>query len=186
MVCRRDKRCPRCTETLPAEQFPPNVARPDGLGSYCRRCQRLHSVESYDRHAPRIRPIHVEANTRRRQENRARVLEYLSWHPCVDCGERDPVVLEFDHRDGEEKEAEIARLVHDGAAWYRVQREIDKCDVRCANDHRRRHYRERLAHSDDDDQRSQARRDPTDCLTESTRAADDTGRSAPGNLEIPA
>jgi hypothetical protein len=73
-------------------------------------------------------------------------------HPCVDCGESDPLVLEFDHR--EDKRAQIVDLMRNHAQWSDVLKEIEKCDVRCANCHRRRtakvrgHYRElaMLAH----------------------------------------
>jgi hypothetical protein len=62
------------------------------------------------------------------------VLEYLLTHPCVDCGETDPVVLEFDHlRD---KLGNISAMY--GHAWRSILAEIAKCDVVCANCHRRR------------------------------------------------
>lgn len=76
---------------------------------------------------------------RRRREARAFVADYLSNHSCVDCGEADHLVLEFDHRDPSTKVAAIAQLVGRGC-WsvQRLQTEIDKCDVRCTNCHRRR------------------------------------------------
>lgn len=64
------------------------------------------------------------------------VLNYLLIHPCIDCRESDPRVLDFDHRG--DKKAEIAQLVKSGRLSV-IQTEILKCDVRCANCHRKRH-----------------------------------------------
>jgi hypothetical protein len=62
--------------------------------------------------------------------------EYLLEHPCVDCGESDILVLKFDHlRD---KKKDVTRLVHDSVSWATVMKEIDKCEVVCANCHIRR------------------------------------------------
>lgn len=67
--------------------------------------------------------------------------------PCVDCGESyPPCVMEFDHSDGESKVARIAdwpRCVGcSPAAIVRLEAEIAKCDVVCANCHRLRHAEE--------------------------------------------
>lgn len=62
--------------------------------------------------------------------------DYLSQHPCVECGESNPVVLEFNHRDREQKLFAIAN----GICRYAmdvVRAEVAKCDVMCANCHRR-------------------------------------------------
>ena len=66
------------------------------------------------------------------------VLSYLTQHPCIDCGESDPLVLEFDHRDPATKRAEVGTLVRRGASLQRIVEEIVLCDIRCANCHRRR------------------------------------------------
>ena len=67
---------------------------------------------------------------------------YFVVHPCVDCGERDPVVLEFDHlRD---KRLAISSQLH-GRNWQTILDEIEKCEVLCANCHRRRTARRRGA-----------------------------------------
>ena len=63
---------------------------------------------------------------------------YLHEHPCVDCGETDIAVLEFDHRSQATKELRVSALVCQGYKWETIKTEIDKCDVRCANCHRRR------------------------------------------------
>lgn len=52
------------------------------------------------------------------------------------CGEGDIVVLEFDHlRD---KRRSVSTLVGGGWAWSRILEEIERCEVVCANCHRRR------------------------------------------------
>lgn len=77
-------------------------------------------------------------NERNRRERIYRkVAEYLSIHPCVDCGEDDVLVLEFDHVRGK-KLGEIVNMIHRGSSWEDILAEIEKCDVRCANDHRRK------------------------------------------------
>jgi len=76
------------------------------------------------------------------KRNRAYVLNYLLQSPCVDCGEQDPVVLEFDHISGE-KVNEISLLTWSGCPLSVLRREMLKCEVRCANCHRRKTARER-------------------------------------------
>jgi hypothetical protein len=77
-------------------------------------------------------------------------MRYLIAHPCMNCGEPDPIVLEFHHVAGLKRDA-VACLVHDGFEWPTIAAEIAKCVVLCANCHRRqtatsrRHYRARRA-----------------------------------------
>lgn len=87
-----------------------------------------------DEHLERV----AERKRRVRTENRKAVLTYLLAHPCVDCGERDPDVLDFDHVRGE-KRSEVTDLAfHNSLNWAAVEVEIAKCEVRCANCHRRK------------------------------------------------
>ena len=64
------------------------------------------------------------------------VLAYLREHPCVDCSEADPVVLDFDHVRGVKK-MNVKRMLAGTYSLKRVFDEIAKCEVRCANCHRR-------------------------------------------------
>jgi len=75
-----------------------------------------------------------------RQERTVYLIEYFAKHPCVDCGERDPVVLEFDHLDPDTKAFNIgASLSY--RRWQSILDEIEKCEVVCRNCHRRRESR---------------------------------------------
>jgi len=76
---------------------------------------------------------------RHRYRNFERLMEYLREHPCADCAETDPVVLDFDHLPGSEKRFDVGRAVSGSTrSWASILREIEKCDVVCANCHRRR------------------------------------------------
>ena len=54
----------------------------------------------------------------------------------MDCGESDPVVLEFDHVT-DDKRNSVANYVRSGRSWNLIFNEVQKCEVRCANCHRR-------------------------------------------------
>jgi 5-methylcytosine-specific restriction endonuclease McrA len=55
---------------------------------------------------------------------------------CVDCGELDPIVLEFDHVDPTTKYKDVSKLL--GKSLHKLEDEITKCQVVCANCHKRR------------------------------------------------
>jgi hypothetical protein len=65
------------------------------------------------------------------------LLEYWSIHCCVDCGESDIIVLEFDHRNPKEKSGEVGKLAALGK-FDTMLTEISKCDVVCSNCHAKR------------------------------------------------
>jgi len=70
--------------------------------------------------------------------NRERLRELLRNSECLDCGTRDVVVLEFDHREPQDKRHDISNLVMRAYSWSSISKEIAKCDVVCANCHRTR------------------------------------------------
>ena len=78
----------------------------------------------------------------RQRRNAILVLEYLEAHPCVDCGEPDPIVLDFDHVRGG-KTSSVSSMIDRACAMDVIKTEIAKCDVRCANCHRRRTAKDR-------------------------------------------
>jgi len=67
--------------------------------------------------------------------NHKLVLQFLLDGQCVDCGEGDPLVLQFDHV--QDKLDHVSWLVGSGCSPARLQRELSKCEIRCANCHRR-------------------------------------------------
>lgn len=77
-----------------------------------------------------------ERQINKREEARSYVFNYLRSHSCVDCGEADSMVLTFDHIYGKKK-MDISQMVNQGYSLEAIQKEIDKCVVRCANCHMR-------------------------------------------------
>src|SRR5437762_3502613 len=130
--------CPRCGRTLEVSEFNWKNRAKGWLQSQCKLCSRAYIRDHYSRNTPYYI---AKAKVRNRDERRRlieKVLAYLSTHPCVGCGETDSVVLDFDHNCPDEKSAEIGVMLRKRLSWRRIQGEIAKCSVRCANCHRRR------------------------------------------------
>lgn len=64
--------------------------------------------------------------------------------PCIDCKLKfPPWILAFDHRNAEEKTANISDLVKLGRKRSIIDAEIAKCDIVCHNCHADRTYNRR-------------------------------------------
>lgn len=83
-----------------------------------------------------------EAKKKRLSKNKKWFAEYKSKLKCKNCPENHPSCIDFHHREGEEKEKNISKLVHGGYSIKRILEEINKCDVLCANCHRKEHWDE--------------------------------------------
>lgn len=124
------KSCTKCKRS--DVEFHKNKSKPDGLQSICKLCKK----EVGKKYFQDSKKHHHELNILRKQETRQWIVEYFLLHLCIDCGEKDPVVLEFDHRS--DKTMEISDMLSLGYSIPKIELEIAKCDVRCANCHRRK------------------------------------------------
>ena len=135
-----EKRCSSCGEVKPRSEFHRQRGKPDGLQTKCRQCNIAQAMAAHAANPERARARIKKRADRLKNENRRGVLDYLLDHPCVDCGETDPVVLEFDHlRDKRMNVSNMCRSF----SWSVILEEIAKCEVRCANCHTRKTARER-------------------------------------------
>jgi hypothetical protein len=91
------RKCSRCGEVKPVDDFAWRRKEKGQRDSFCRPCRSAYGKEHYE--ANRQRYIEQAAVLKRvRMLERTRYLiDFFATHPCLDCGETDPVVLEFDH-----------------------------------------------------------------------------------------
>lgn len=129
------KRCVRCRKLKPLDAFAWKQKSQAKRVAHCRTCQAAYHRKHYE--ANRERYIRkAAAITRQKLERRWDLLVgYLSDKQCVDCGEKDLLVLEFDHLG--DKLFNVSFGIRN-RSWSAVLEEIQKCEVVCANCHRRR------------------------------------------------
>lgn len=129
------KTCYKCKLTKNISSFHKNKRQKDGFANYCKDCAKIRNAEYY-KATPERNPQRRVAMEQRRQQAREFVWDFLKKNPCVDCGESDIVVLEFDHVTGT-KVAAISLMVGKAQGIDTIKAEMLKCEVRCANCHRR-------------------------------------------------
>lgn len=131
------KVCTKCKIEKDKSSFSARKIAKDGLASWCRDCFKKNWKKRYYKNHEHYRKRHNKSRKKIREKNARKVFEYLKKNPCLICGESDPIVLEFDHREDTEKIESISNLILN-SNWKKIKNEINKCDVLCANCHRRR------------------------------------------------
>ena len=127
------KICSSCQNEKPLNQF---SKKRQGLQSQCKDCHRIYRRQHYLDNRQKYIDKAKRINSTYRKTVQQFIIDYLLQHCCVDCGEADIVVLEFDHLA--DKSFNISSAIVKGKTIERIKEEIDKCEVRCANCHRRK------------------------------------------------
>lgn len=129
--------CARCHAEKLIDAFPIKNKSRGTRRAYCLPCCREYGKEHYTKNKPYYLAKAGRARERCRDANHAVVDEFRRTHPCVDCGETDPVVLDFDHVDPTLKTGNVGGMQRT-TGEERLRSEMDLCVVRCANCHRRK------------------------------------------------
>lgn len=117
------KICSKCGLEKPLTEFHKNGFNSQGkqkYRGYCKTCANACETERYHKKKEFI-------NSQKQS--------------CAKCGETRVYMLDYHHRDPQEKDFTIGRLKK--GAREVLQAEIDKCVVLCANCHREFHYLEK-------------------------------------------
>ena len=136
------KICTKCQVAKNEREFFVKNKETGRLHTQCKACYKAHRATYYANH---YRTYHADylarAKQRReqlREEFRNNMLAYMTDKSCVVCGESDIRVLEFDHLDPAKKSFTVSQAVKLDRKWTEVLQEIAKCQVLCANCHKRK------------------------------------------------
>ena len=126
--------CSNCETPLTEEN------KAAGHSKQCKPCVAARQ-RAYYKANPEIYNKHKGYVAKNDEKWKSRVTTYIlnvlkESNGCVDCGEDNLLVLEFDHREPNIKEYGISKLRTKKIPWDLFVAEIDKCEVVCANCHR--------------------------------------------------
>lgn len=139
------KTCGRCKQIKDFSLFRKSN-RSAGYQHWCTECFR-----EYDRKRYQTIDKTRKLNNKKKIINRQRELIKLAKQSgCIDCGNKDFRVLDFDHVYGIKK-YNISSMIFNGLSDQTVLNEIAKCQIRCANCHRIATYERRLNNGNEED-----------------------------------
>jgi len=101
--------------------------------------QRRKNKEYQKKHYQKNKQYYMDKAAEKKIEMKVWFDEIKSSLKCSNCPENDPVCLDFHHRNPNEKEIGLSRVIANGWGKNRILKEIEKCDVLCSNCHRKEH-----------------------------------------------
>jgi len=127
------KTCTKCQSSKEDDEFNWRSKKKGTRQSICKICQSLNGKKHYKNNSDCYKQRAKEYRIKLKE----RFSEWLSDKSCIDCGEKDPIVLDCDHvRD--QKKFNISEMLNDARPWELILEELAKCEIRCANCHRRK------------------------------------------------
>ena len=130
-----NKRCVKCGEVKDEECFNWKRKADNLRFCYCKDCRKIVRAEWYQKH----KESHKQTVTKRMKKLRKWFQDYKKTLKCNRCPESFHACLDFHHEEPNEKEICLSIAVQYGWRKERIIQEIEKCEVVCANCHRKIH-----------------------------------------------
>ena len=127
------KKCCICKKEKELSEFHKKKESSDGHVNICKKCRLTYHSEWYNKNKKKV----YELNKEKKEKIQMYIWNHLSSHPCVDLGGPRIIKKENEHVTGK-KDFSIAEDPHRRLGLVKLQAEIDKCVIRCANCHRRK------------------------------------------------
>jgi len=128
--------CSTCRKDLNTDHFSYKNKKKGILKKICKDChsdyRRQHYLNNKEKYIEKAR----KWNRKQGKIIKEYLYKILSQSECIDCGENDILVLEFDHI--ENKKNSISKMYKNRYSLTAIDEELEKCVVRCANCHRRK------------------------------------------------
>lgn len=135
------KICTKCKRSLPLSEFNWKIKNVK-YSVHCRICSREYVRQHYLKNRNYYLTKAKKRNAKIFKQAKIIIANYFLSHSCVDCGEKDLLVLEFDHVDRNKKDGDVSQIIKNTSSLKLLLKEIKKCEVRCANCHRRKTAKE--------------------------------------------
>lgn len=137
------KKCKKCGDVKVITEFY-RKSNIDNYQSQCIECHNLYMRNHYINN----RSYYLKKSKKRNEIqvalNKTFIYEIKS-KPCMDCGKSySPWVMDFDHRDPTNKLNDVATLTR-YSNLLDLKKEVEKCDLVCANCHRERTHKGHVA-----------------------------------------
>lgn len=130
----KTKHCKKCNKNKLVTNF---RKKGNSLQAYCIACNKAYQKEHYQKHKANYKADALERKWKIRYNALMYVMEYAQ-DGCSVCGETDFITLEFDHIDPTIKTMNIGQMVSSGYSIKRISEELEKCQILCANCHRKK------------------------------------------------
>lgn len=142
--------CSGCDRALPIDEFGIKDRATGLRRTRCRDCVRTYSQAHYQEHRESyIR--RAKASNHLVIEAKRAIVARMRCQPCHDCrGTFPPYCMEFDHRSGRDATGRnspeaIANAKNSNHSVSRLEAELARCDVVCANCHAIRTHQRKQA-----------------------------------------
>ncbi len=128
-------KCSKCGLEKSTTEFFSNKKRKSGFDCYCKECRKIYSRKHYGMQTK----YYLNKTYRNKQRLKDVILDYKQGKKCCRCGFDNPIALDFHHRNPKDKEFSISKASIKGIGKEKLDKEIAKCDILCANCHRIEH-----------------------------------------------
>lgn len=133
------KECTKCNIKKNLEDFSKKKTAKDGRHSQCRVCTRKSTREHYKNN----KQYYKDKSKSYRKKMTQWFVDFKSTLSCNRCGENRWWVLDFHHKNPQNKEYSLSGLASN-VSKETFFKEVEKCEVLCSNCHRDHHHKENL------------------------------------------